>query len=731
MQPRGSISAGGLEPRPLAQVDSADRKPAVRAWAAGLPTAVFESGSLSSRLIAAFLLAILITSVAVGLPAYWITRAELENQAWGRVEGGLQITEALLDAEGERLGNLAALAAERPTLRGILLGSEDTSLEAYLTSFRANAGLDLLATLDLSGGLRAVSPANLALPNSPVHTTIRFARLPGPEGELVMLAISPISGDSGQAPLGWVLAGVLVDDAFVRRLARSTGLQHGLLMDGARRASSLGEAARNEGAQAHSLPLGADRRSLEIGGAPYYAAHLPLRDEAGLELAELEVALPVQALATAERRAQTSLIVSTLGVAVAASFAAALYAARLIRPLRRLTEAARRISQGDLVQPVSVPPAPLEVSTLARALEESRINTQRSLQELSKQNAWLDTLISSIAEGIVTVDKSGSITSFSQGAEAITGWSAVQAQGHSVEEVLRLTDGSSFLAQLPTSGAWQQFEVQTRSGRQVTLSITGAELQAPGSGSPQRALVLRETTEEEATQRLRSYFLANISHEFRTPLSAINAALELLLEELSDLTIAEIGDLLSRMHMSVTGLHTLIDNLLESSSIEAGRFTLRRTRSDLAQLLQEAVQTLQPLLDRRHQALDMELPSGLPKLWIDPTRITQVLINLLSNASKYSPVGATILVRGEPPDGNWVRVEIADRGPGIPAAERESVFRRFVRLNSDETVQYGIGLGLAVVKAIVEEHGGKVGVEGRSGGGSVFWFSLPQQEQRK
>ena len=216
------------------------------------------------------------------------------------------------------------------------------------------------------------------------------------------------------------------------------------------------------------------------------------------------------------------------------------------------------------------------MATLAKALEESRINTHRSLQELSKQNAWLDTLIGSIAEGIVTVDELGSITSFSQGAEVITGWSAAQAQAHSVDEVLRLADGSSLLAQLPTSGAWLQFEVQTGSGRQVTLSITGAELQAPGSGSPQRALVLRETTEEEATQRLRSYFLANISHEFRTPLSAISAALELLLEELSDLSISEIGDLLSRMHMSVTGLHTLIDNLLESSSIEAGRFTLRR-----------------------------------------------------------------------------------------------------------------------------------------------------------
>jgi signal transduction histidine kinase len=272
--------------------------------------------------------------------------------------------------------------------------------------------------------------------------------------------------------------------------------------------------------------------------------------------------------------------------------------------------------------------------------------------------------------------------------------------------------------------------VRTRAGRQVTLSITVAELRAPATGAPHRALVLRETTEEEANQRLRSYFLANISHEFRTPLSAINAALELLLEELQDLSVAEIGDLLNRMHMSVTGLHTLIDNLLESLSIEAGRFTLRRTRTELAPLVREATQTMQPLLERRRQLLQIHLPPALPKLAIDPTRITQVLINLLSNASKYSPIGATIDVRGEAAEGQPVRLEIADRGPGIPPAERESIFRRFVRLNNDETVQYGIGLGLAVVKAIVEEHGGHVGVDERPGGGSVFWFSLPRQERR-
>jgi signal transduction histidine kinase len=147
-------------------------------------------------------------------------------------------------------------------------------------------------------------------------------------------------------------------------------------------------------------------------------------------------------------------------------------------------------------------------------------------------------------------------------------------------------------------------------------------------------------------------------------------------------------------------------------------------------VIDEAVRVMRPLLNRRGQELVLEKPDGMAPLWIDPMRITQVLVNLLSNASKYSPVQVPILMTVELPEGQRVRVAVADRGEGIPRPERENLFRRFVRLSVSETQQYGVGLGLSVVKAIIEEHGGEVGVDERPGGGSIFWFTLPLERGR-
>jgi signal transduction histidine kinase len=133
---------------------------------------------------------------------------------------------------------------------------------------------------------------------------------------------------------------------------------------------------------------------------------------------------------------------------------------------------------------------------------------------------------------------------------------------------------------------------------------------------------------------------------------------------------------------------------------------------------------VQPLLERRRQTLTRIEPAFLPTLSGDPARLTQVLVNLLSNASKYSPPGSTVtleIVRRN----DRLRAAVVDQGPGIPPAERENLFQRFVRLNTDITEQYGIGLGLYVVKTTVEAHGGSLGVDEHAGGGSVFWFELP------
>jgi signal transduction histidine kinase len=169
----------------------------------------------------------------------------------------------------------------------------------------------------------------------------------------------------------------------------------------------------------------------------------------------------------------------------------------------------------------------------------------------------------------------------------------------------------------------------------------------------------------------------------------------------------------------------LVDNLLESASIEAGRFRVNTRPSNLATIVTEAIQMMQPLADKHKQQLVPDLPVTIPTVRADPRRTMQVLVNLISNAIKYGPDEAEITV-GAAVREDVVRVTVADRGPGISPEHRRDLFRRFVYPQVENSkAQYGAGLGLSVVKAVAEAQGGQVGIEDRPGGGSVFWFTLP------
>jgi two-component system phosphate regulon sensor histidine kinase PhoR len=341
--------------------------------------------------------------------------------------------------------------------------------------------------------------------------------------------------------------------------------------------------------------------------------------------------------------------------------------------------------------------------------------------------ARAEQLLHAVVEGIITFDASGRITFFNQGAERITGWTAADAAGQPLQEVLKLTD-AGYAKLVNNTGSRRQIRLLTRDERPATLAVTSARLAGSDDAPAEFVLVIRDVTDEDTGRHLHSYFLANISHEFRTPLAGLNASIELLLDEGAYLSPAEMDELLNSIHLSASGLQALVDNLLESVNIEAGHFTIHRRPTELSQVLADAIRMMQPLLDRRRQALTLTGPLQLPSVTADPTRLTQVLINLLSNASKYSPLQETIdltLVQV----GDALRVSITDRGPGIPPDERGSLFRRFVRLDlQDDDEQVGMGLGLSVVKAIIEEHRGEVGIEERPGGGSIFWFTLPLGE---
>jgi signal transduction histidine kinase len=235
--------------------------------------------------------------------------------------------------------------------------------------------------------------------------------------------------------------------------------------------------------------------------------------------------------------------------------------------------------------------------------------------------------------------------------------------------------------------------------------------------------------EAERASRSKSQFVANMSHELKTPLNAIIGFGELLQEE----GLAEVGATLTPKqrefvgHMVSSGRHllTLMNDILDLSRIEAGRIDLRRELVAVADVLDAARETVRPLALKRGITLESDVPDSLPKIELDPVRITQVLYNLLSNGIKFTPKGGTVQLRAGASN-NTVTIAVEDSGIGISPADQKRLFREFERI--DPAVgprSEGTGLGLALVKRLVELHSGTVQVKSELGHGSTFVVTLP------
>lgn len=692
----------------------------------------FDPHSLPAQMILSFVVLVLLTAFAVGLPAILLIRDQLERQAWAQVEQGRRATQALYEARHGEIRSLATLTAQRPTLRQLLVEEDPAALETYLRTLRAGVGLDVVLICD-SEQRPIVQEGEL------VAETLCTANAEGgfhvvsadSTPQAWLFATHPIDDAAGSGEIGFsVIVGIALDDAFVAHLRDQTGLEHTVLVDGEPVATSLTggttpyESCRPVGSAAAE---GGCQVTFTRDGAPYYAVRVRL-SELGLEA---EAALPVSDVVTTERRLAWMLVGSILVVAIVGSGVGGVLARHIGRPLARLSDAAAALSKGDLSSPVTVEASVREVALVAEALEGARTDLERTLDQLRQEKAWSDHLLEAIVEGIVTLDSDGRIAFFSHGAERVTGWKREQVIGVSCNEIFQpLETDEPFTRLIPPPGRRQRIAVELRDGHQAVLAITVAPLLPSEGGDAQVAMVFRDVSEAEAIHRLLGHFLANVTHEFRSPLAAVAASVELLLDQAPDLGAAELSELLTSLHLGVVGLQTLVDNLLESASIEAGHFRVSPRPSNLGEIMAEAIRTMQPLLDKRGQHLVVELPAAIPVALADPRRMVQVLVNLLSNASKYGPDEAEIAI-GAAASADWVRVTLADRGPRIPPEQREEVFRRFVHPTAvNNEAPHGAGLGLSVVKAIVEAHGGQVGVEDRPGGGSVFWFTLPRVSEQ-
>jgi PAS domain S-box-containing protein len=242
----------------------------------------------------------------------------------------------------------------------------------------------------------------------------------------------------------------------------------------------------------------------------------------------------------------------------------------------------------------------------------------------------------------------------------------------------------------------------------------------------QQAAWQRERIEAlEESDQLKDQFLSILSHELRTPINAIMGFGSVLADELAGPLSSDQHNFLGKILVSADALLALIDDLLIMSRVQAGQFSINVRAMDFGAQVASVVETLRPEADKRGVALVQHLSDGLPMLLADNQRIGQVLTNLVGNAVKFTPVGGTVTVRAAIVD-DALRCEVVDTGLGIAESDMPRLFQRFGQIDTSNTrTNKGTGLGLSIVKAIVETHGGEVGVASQPGHGSTFWFTLP------
>jgi signal transduction histidine kinase/HAMP domain-containing protein len=491
---------------------------------------------------------------------------------------------------------------------------------------------------------------------------------------------------------------------------------------------SYAQAPADAFARLHAAAL-ADGRSAaaHIDRPDLYVASYPVFAATGEAIALLEARLPAADIDTSVGRLVRRLLAIAGAVGVIAILAGVFLGRRVASPVRDLTDAAVRLGHGDFS--TSIPArGTAEVGALAHTMEEMRRSLVDLTGALRRREAEARALLGGIVEGVFAVDEGRRIRFLNPQAEKLLGVRSDEAAGRFCGDVLKpcATDGVRPCESLcpilgaRTAGSARAVERLCPTGDSPRTTVITSAASADGL----QVQVMRDETELEAVRRARDTVLANISHEFRTPLAAQLASIELLRDGVETMAVGERRELLYSLERGALRLTRLIDNLLESVRIESGQLGIRRQPLALGEVVADAAALIHSLMAQRRQTLVIELPADLPALEGDGPRLTQVFVNLFANASKYAPEGSAVRV-GAGRDAGTLSVWVEDEGPGVPEGERGVIFERFRRSTGEEPEPGGLGLGLWICKSIIERHGGTIGVARTAEGRTRFTATLP------
>jgi two-component system phosphate regulon sensor histidine kinase PhoR len=398
------------------------------------------------------------------------------------------------------------------------------------------------------------------------------------------------------------------------------------------------------------------------------------------------------------------------------------------RKINELKQGAARLAEGELAHRLAIPDSE-ELAGLAESLNRMAAQLESRLQTVVSQRNQLEAVLSSMLEGVIAVDREERIISVNQAAARWFDIDAEKVRGRSIPEAIRNLAIQKFVTQALKSRTSVVDDITVYRNGERILNIKSAPLLDVGPEPIGMLVVFSDVTQLRRLEDMRRDFVANVSHEIKTPLTAIKGFVETL-HQGSVETPEEAERFLGIIAKHVDRLNTIIEDLLLLSRIEdeGERGDINREKTRLHDIFLNAVQICRPRADEKRIRIEVMGDEGLTAM-VDPVLLEQAVVNLLDNAIKYSDPERTVQILAKSADSE-IQIQVRDHGIGIEKKHLPRLFERFYRVDTARSRALGgTGLGLAIVKHIAQAHGGHITVESRLGEGSRFTIHLPRDPE--